>query len=104
MFKSSSWREATSSGFVEFTQTATLTLSLIGAKELHNSELEYNNVPTEIQVKKNATAVIGFLKYAAINPKNKTPQIKTSQPGVGQKKFQKINLKRKRSHLKEGKA
>ena len=44
-------------------------------KELHNSELEYNNVPTEIQVKKNATAVIGFLKYAAINPKNKTPPV-----------------------------
>ena len=44
-------------------------------KELHNSELLYIKVPTEIQVKKNAIAVIGFLKYAAVNPKSKTPPV-----------------------------
>jgi len=60
---------------VEFTQTATLTFSLIGEKELHNSELKYNKVPTEMHVKKNAIAVIGFLKYAAIKPKSKTPPV-----------------------------
>ena len=60
---------------MEFTQTAILTFSLIGAKELHNSELQYIKVPTEIQVKKNAIDVIGFLKYAEANPKSKTPPV-----------------------------
>ena len=47
---------------MELTQTATLTLSLIGAKELHNYELQMSNTPTEMHTKKKANEVIGFLK------------------------------------------